>query len=60
MIIISAAKAKIGLFQGGWMCSNWKKVPLLEKKYVHESYDIIAKHFSHSRFAIWPKVKHFL
>lgn len=39
---------------------GWKKVPHLERKYVLESYDIIAEHFSHSRFAIWPKVRHFL
>jgi hypothetical protein len=28
----------------------------LESRYVHSVYDIIASHFSATRFAIWPKV----
>ncbi|BDA48090.1 probable alkylated DNA repair protein alkB homolog 8 [Coccomyxa sp. Obi] len=32
----------------------------MEARYVHNVYDIIATHFSATRFAIWPKVKAFL
>jgi SAM-dependent methyltransferase len=55
MILTSTHIFKIYRFS-----SAWKKVPHLEEKYVHESYEIIAEHFSHSRFAIWPMVKRFL
>jgi hypothetical protein len=29
----------------------------LEARYVHSVYDIIATHFSATRFAIWPKAR---
>jgi hypothetical protein len=58
-MILTSAK-KMQLPEGCRMWFGWRKVPHLEKKYVQESYDIIAEHFSHSRFAIWPKVRHFL
>lgn len=32
----------------------------LELKYVHETYDLIAEHFNHTRYAKWPKVKQFI
>ncbi len=28
----------------------------MERRYVHGVYDIIAGHFSATRFAVWPKV----
>ena len=28
----------------------------MESRYVHGVYDIIAGHFSATRYAIWPKV----
>lgn len=40
---------------------NRKNIPsIIEKKYVYETYDVIAEHFDHTRFARWPKVKAFL
>jgi SAM-dependent methyltransferase len=32
----------------------------LEKKYVHHTYNLIAQHFDHTRFAVWPRVKEFI
>lgn len=32
----------------------------VEEEHVHRIYDVIARHFSATRFAIWPKVKEFL
>eukprot|EP00210_Caulerpa_lentillifera_P001893 g1821.t1 len=32
----------------------------IEEEHVHQVYDVIARHFSSTRFAIWPKVKQFL
>ena len=29
----------------------------IETKYVYETYDAIAPHFSHTRYKPWPKVK---
>ncbi|OII75119.1 hypothetical protein cand_004800 [Cryptosporidium andersoni] len=33
---------------------------LLESKYVHDVYETMAEHFSHTRNIPWPKVKNFL
>lgn len=32
----------------------------IEKEHVHKTYDSIAEHFDHTRFARWPKVQQFL
>lgn len=32
----------------------------LEEQFVYNTYDLISEHFDHTRFARWPKVKHFL
>lgn len=36
------------------------KLPPVEQNFVQGMYNRIAPHFSSTRFAIWPKVKHFL
>ncbi|XP_057448832.1 tRNA (carboxymethyluridine(34)-5-O)-methyltransferase-like [Lotus japonicus] len=37
-----------------------RSTPEIEKKFVHHVYDVIAPHFSSTRFAKWPKVASFL
>lgn len=37
-----------------------KKVPDIERKHVHELYDAIAEHWSHTRYKPWPKVTEFI
>ncbi|XP_057974705.1 tRNA (carboxymethyluridine(34)-5-O)-methyltransferase isoform X2 [Malania oleifera] len=52
------------LVLGSWdqsgSLSSVYSTPEIEKKYVHHVYDAIARHFSSTRFAKWPKVATFL
>jgi len=32
----------------------------IEREYVHEVYDVISSHFSHTRYKMWPQVQSFL
>merc|ERR1719181_20809 len=36
------------------------KTPDIERKHVHELYDAIAEHWSHTRYKPWPKVTEFI
>lgn len=41
--------------------SGKRVVPtVMERKYVHHTYEVIAEHFHHTRFAAWPRVKKFV
>ncbi len=39
---------------------NPLQAPAVERDYVHKTYERIAKHFSHTRWALWPQVRAFL
>jgi len=39
---------------------NVFQTPQLEKQHVHAVYDTIASHWSHTRYAAWPKVYEFI
>eukprot|EP00397_Hematodinium_sp_SG-2012_P053257 GEMP01063467.1.p1 GENE.GEMP01063467.1~~GEMP01063467.1.p1 ORF type:complete len:277 (+),score=64.41 GEMP01063467.1:29-859(+) len=39
---------------------NVFQTPQLEKEHVHAVYDTIASHWSHTRYAAWPKVNKFI
>eukprot|EP00803_Ostreobium_quekettii_P005720 evm.model.scf_27.9 EVM.evm.TU.scf_27.9 scf_27:65880-70787(-) len=41
-------------------CMSDRHLLRLEEEYVHKVYDVIARHFSSTRFAVWPKVRGFL
>lgn len=42
------------------LADNEESPSALEKKHVHEVYDIIADHFSLTRHSLWPVIKDFL